>query len=633
MFKIFKGWAQERLDETLALLGLVFAEILTIFLALYEKGLIYVTFGALLCLACASYLLLRRRFYSLAVASLAPTDLKPKLYMALNILFFLLLSCSIISLYLRPDLYTRPLNYFVFVALMVTIVALEIVFLPHGKFYSYFALFKIIIIALGLQWSQLLIFPSLVGIDPWAHQSFTLQILDAAHIPEGLDYSDLPTTHLMIGATSLITGVNYKMAAMFSISLLQIVCDTFFIFLLGRFILGRKVGLLAALLLGIAVNHVLFGYLSIPNTAAAILTLPIIYLLFKLRREEPIISTLLAMLLMATLILTHPIVAVYLAILLFVFWAASRIFTKVYRQKPAIVVTLTTATLFSVAMFSWWTFVSGTIETLADLIRWGFSTEYWVTTPSIIGEMVTQYISGVPFSERLFNSLGTFLFFALSLIGCFYMISKRVGNRYSFAIAISGLIVLALAFIPQLVGRSILDDRWNYFSEISLAIPLGTALLLLWGVFRKNNLVKAAVVSISTFVLCFLVIMNPAANQDNHTFSPNIGFRLAFTESELQAMDTIAKVWDGKIGADWYSKTVFDYQLGVDEFFPIDESLYSGNFSENQDMLIMIRDEIWQHPYFAGAGPIKLEDDPRIALEEQGFARIHDFGGVSLYVK
>jgi hypothetical protein len=129
------------------------------------------------------------------------------------------------------------------------------------------------------------------------------------------------------------------------------------------------------------------------------------------------------------------------------------------------------------------------------------------------------------------------------------------------------------------------------------------------------------------------MIMGPTANLDNHTFSTNTGVRYAFAESELQAMDTISNVWDGKIGADWYSHTAFSFQLEIDEFYPVDDSLYGGDFSDRQDMLIMVRDEIWRHPFDAGTGPIKLEQDPRLALGEEGFGRIYDCGDVSAFVK
>lgn len=632
MPKVFEGWLDKPLDRILALLGLFLALVLTIWLALTTDSPLYVTAGLLFALGCASYLLLRRRFSSSTVASLAQTEPKPQLYTVLNILFFALFSYSVISAHLRSELYSRPLGYFISVALMVAIVAVEIIFLPRGKFYSCFALLKIILIALSLEWSQLLIFPDVVGIDPWAHKWFTTELLSTRHIPDlaGWGYSRMPLFHLMTGETSLIAGLNYKIATMSSIVLLHIVCNIIFVFLLGRFLLSPKGGLLAALLLGVATNYVMFGYSPIPNTAAVILMLPIIYLLFKVRRDKPIMSVSLAMLLMATLILMHTVTAMCLAILLFVLWAGLEIYGRLNREKLTATVTLTIATLFSVAMFSWWTLVSGHIRTLADLIKVGFTEEYFV--PGILVEETAQYMSGVPLFERLFNNFGMFLFFALSLIGCFYMISRRFGDRYSFATATGGVVLLALGFLPMAAGRSIIEERWHYFSQVMLAVPLAIALLLLCNALGKSNLVKASVVAITTFLLCFLMIMSPVANQDNHQFSPNTGARYAFTQSELQAADTVSKVWKGEIGADWYYGDVFRFELRFDEFSPIDDSLYTADFSERQDMLIMVRDEIREHPFNAGPGILKVEHDPGPALEEQGFSCVYSCGDVSAFI-
>ena len=407
--KIFEGQpgkAINELDKTLAFLGLLFSLILTIWLAITIDRPIYITVGIFSFLACAVYLLTRRNLPLSAIPSIDQIRANPWLYKVLNILFFLLLSYSILSIYLIPELYTRPLGYFISIALMAAIVAVEILFLSPNKSRIYFALFKIIILGLSLRWSQQLIFPSLVGIDPWAHQWFTLKILDAGHIPEGWGYSKLPVFHLITGAAMLITDLNYKMATMLSIGLLQVVCDTLFVFLLGRFILNAKVGLLAALLLMVANLHIVYGFWTIPNTAAVTLILPIIYLLFKIRKEKPTLAVSLSLLLMAVLILTHPIVTMCLAILLFVFWAGFQIYARLYGEKSATPVTLTIAILFTVAMFGYWTYVSGHLSGLARYMGEVFATELW----GIPLEVVTQrYMLGVPLLELLFKNLGVIL--------------------------------------------------------------------------------------------------------------------------------------------------------------------------------------------------------------------------------
>ncbi|MGZ7068841.1 MAG: hypothetical protein ACXVHT_11090, partial [Methanobacterium sp.] len=58
--------------------------------------------------------------------------------------------------------------------------------------------------------SQIFLFPSIIGMDPWWHQKFTLYIMESFHLPDiGYPYEKIPIFHLSIINTSLLTGLNY----------------------------------------------------------------------------------------------------------------------------------------------------------------------------------------------------------------------------------------------------------------------------------------------------------------------------------------------------------------------------------------------------------------------------------------
>ena len=579
---------------------------------------------SILCLMiCIGYLIIRRFIYPSSIPSLEGMTYSIRIYIMLNTLFFLLLSYSIISIYLRPDPYIRPLGYFISISLMAVIVANEILFLQPKKSYIRFTLCKIIIIGLSLQYSQILIFPSIVGVDPWWHQWFTLNILDQGHIPEGLEYSKLPLMQLMIGMTSLITDLGYKVATMFSISSLQVICDALFVFLLGKFLISTKVGLLAALLLEVANSHILFGYWTIPNTMAATLILPIIFIYFKLRRDNSFISTLLTIFIMGTLILTHTITSMCLAILIFVFWLSSTAYARLFDEKINQSVNWTICILFSTVMFAYWSYISGHILTLANLIKMGFY------NPLVNWRYSSLYY--IPLLERAVHHLGKFLYFGFSFIGCFYMSSKQFRNSNRFITIIGGMIILGLDFLSIIMMKDIISNRWDYFSQILMAVPLSLSLLLLNGIF-KNRFIKIFLMSLSIFSLSFLLIISSLANIDNRFFSPNIGVRSAFTESELQAMKTISEIWNGTIGCDRYGRIPYIFQLNR-EFADIDDSLYSGDFTDLQDIMILVREEIVKHSFFTSRGLLKLKYNLHIALDNQNFSNIYDCGSVNGYLQ
>jgi len=588
----------------------------------------YIMIGILCFIVCTGYLILRRFFYPSLIPSLEEFRGSTRFYITLNILFFLLLSYSIISIYLRPDTYIRPLGYFISKALMAVIVANEILFLSPKKSHICFTLCKIIIIGLSLQYSQILIFPNVVGVDPWWHQWFTLKIFNNWYIPEGFEYSKLPMMHLMSGITSLVTDLDYKMATMLSISFLQVICSALFIFLLGKFIISTKVGLLAALLLEVANTHIRFGYWTIPNTMAATLILPILFIYFKLRRDKPFISTLLAIFIMGTLILTHTITSMCLAILLFVFWLSSMAYAKLFDEKMSQSVNWTIFILFSIVMFAYWSYISGHILTLANFIKMGFY------NPLLNWRYTSLYY--IPLWEQVFFYLGTFLFFSLSFIGCFYIISKQFRNSNRFMTIIGGMVILFLDFFSLIMMKDIIANRWDYFSQILLAIPLSLSLLLLNGIF-KNRIIKGFLMSLSVFSLSFLLIMSPTANIDNRFFSPNTGVRFAYTDSEMIGTLFFARNSIGKISSDFHyirnpSSSIFAnyYNMSYDRLLSLDDSLYSGNFTRDGSIKI-IRREIVDRPFCLARGIYRIDYDPNIVLTNSGFNKIYDSYAITAY--
>ena len=615
----------QELDKNLAIFGLIASLILILWLVL--TGGRYIEVGAMLFLSCATYLAIRKHLFIRAISSLQDLSQNRSTYLFLNLLFFLLFFYSTISVVLRPELYSRPLGYFISTAFMVAILAIEILFLPKGKAYTSLILVKIMLIALSLRWIPQFIFPGLIGVDPWAHQMFATKILEAGTIPGGYPYSELPVMHLIIDATSLITGLDYKFATMLSISMLQFV-GLVFVFLLGRFIFNSKVGLLAALLLGIAGYWINLGVGVHPTTIGLVLVALSIYMILKAKKGKSFILSFLSLLVMGVLILTHTITALCLAILLFSFWLGYEAYKRLYRQKFDSPVTLYLSILFTVGMFTWWTYASGHISTIKELIEWGFRIERWQVAESYI-----QYMQTVPYFEYILSNLGFLLFFTFSIIGSFYLLAKRFGNRHSFALVLGGLVLVTIAFSSlalELTG--FLSHRWWFNAYLIIAIPAAIGFLLVCTYF-KSKFSMALVLGVLIFMISFFSITAPEANFDNRIYTQNTAARSAFTESELCAMNTISNLWDGRVGvasssADYY----FDYNrdMVAKEIVP---SLNTKDFTDCTNMIVIIRDEVVNNYFSFSGGGIKLDYDPREVLEEQGFDHIYESGSASAFFK
>jgi hypothetical protein len=612
------------IDIILAKLGIVCSIFLIIFLSITAFRPVYVLVGIFSLISFISYLYLAKKNKFPITFTL---DLKSNSYNAsllLNIIFFILFSYSLFSFHFRTELYERPLTYFISIILLVIIVAFEILVQEEKRIFHFFILLKVFLIGVSLEWSQILIYPSVVGIDPWWHQMFTSQMLDTGHIPQNYSYSKLPIMHILIGSNSLLMAQDYKTSAMLIVSLSQILIDSMFIFLIGDFLFNKKVGLMAALLVMISNYHIQFGYWSIPNTVGVIFILPIFYFIFVLKNKHSYYATILYLFLMAILILTHTISALSMAILLFICWTGFKVY-KYFYQPKSFPINLNLIVLFTTAMFGWWMFASGSINSLAKAIKFGFKIDVF----SAINKNTVDYLCNIPLYEQITVNIGMFLLFSLAFIGCLYMISKH-GNEYSFVFAIGGMFLLSLGFFSTISGHSIIEHRWWYISEILLSVPLALTLFQLVNAF-KSNIRSTIVVAAILFTISFFIVIGPQSNIDNPVFSKSYTDRLAFTESEIYAIKAFSQVANDTIDTDWYATKLNlnqDLNVNLNNF---DDSIYTGKFQHYKKRYLLIRNIITNNPFRTSGGIYKLDYSIENNLDNQKFNRIYDGKSVSVY--
>jgi len=383
-----------------------------------------------------------------------------------------------------------------------------------------------------------------------------------------------------------------------------------------------------------------------PNSMAMVFIPIVIYLLFRLRQQNPGASFALSALFMATVILTHNMAAVMLGGVLFCVWLGFEVHRMFRYQAAAGARILLVATiLFTGATLSYWT-VPGYTGTLRYLAQIGFrGGDYFdrlppghvtpppeeVTPPPAdttpLAMAVAHYHEHiVPFGERLFNQLGFLLFFGFAAIGALAMLSRSTRHRSGFAFVFAGLMILAVAFFGIITHRIFLEERWNHLSQVLLAVPVGVGLLWIAGLPGRKA-IGGALIALMIFALAFLMIVAPPANVDNRTLSPNTVFRGGFAESEFQAFGAAATIYDGALGIDPYGVRPLRLTLAPDnETSSIVVQLVSGNYSDCGDMLVLIRSEVATQPFPLRGTSFRLDHDPRQALTEQGFSKVY-FGG------
>ena len=169
------------LDQTLAIAGVILSLILIVYLGRSTGRAIYLLTGFLALISCLLWLSIRK---SHTFEYHLPESWTLTVFCATC--FFGLYTLSVLSVYLRPEFYERPLFYFILTALMAGIIAGEI--FTSGRRHAALILIQILLLAVSIAWSQLLIFPSLLGIDPWYHSALTSQITGEGFIPDGYAY-------------------------------------------------------------------------------------------------------------------------------------------------------------------------------------------------------------------------------------------------------------------------------------------------------------------------------------------------------------------------------------------------------------------------------------------------------------
>lgn len=292
-------------------------------------------------------------------------------------------------------------------------------------------------------------------------------------------------------------------------------------------------------------------------------------------------------------------------------------------------VSINLAVFFSVAMFSWWIYVTGHITTLGDIIKSGFSPDFFIHAPT----EVIAYLNTVPIFELLFNQLGLFLFFSISLIGFFYMISRKYSNSTMINYAIAGIVPLAIGFFSLVIGTYIIPDRWWYFSQILLAVSVSISLIMLYN-SMKSRFAKPIFLVLITIFISFLMIMSPEANVDNPIFSPNTGVRLAMTESEMTGTTFFMEksVHTLLLDSDFSNVVANYYYLHNPKIEPLDSYLLKGQFNIS-DRTIILRNILVDEPFRLFGQPYKLNYDPKQSMENQGLSCIYDCKSISCFFK
>jgi|GEM_PF-5177183 len=606
------------IDMKLSIIGLCLGIPFIIALVLFNFNLTYIIALALVIISMLIWVFFKKYFEVYEAIE------KPVQFKLLASLYFIILTITIIIWHSRDNEFERPLLLFVFVAIMCGIIAMEI--FHSSRSHSFIIIIQIIIVGCILLFSVTQMFPDIVGVDSYWHRWLTSKIIDNGSLQPGYDYSNMPIFHLLVGSTILILNVPYEYSAIVSISLVQLILGSLLIYLISRKVFGKvRIALLTALFATIGTYSVFMTLWAIPTTLAMIFVLITYYIIIKNWNQKTFLNSVLSIFFMFTLILTHTVTSVLLALIIFVIWVSNSTIIKMPKKnsKTELFVIFV---LFITTMLFWWSYASGlVIVKMSNLLSWGFSRDLFVRS---LSEYSNAFVL-TPLYEHILIYLGIFMYFSISIIGILFMLSKK-GNELTSSYALAGMAPLIISFIALVSGKTLLDERWWFYSQILLSLPVACAIFLIHSPHMKKYYLASIMRGCIVGLIVFLMIATPLANFDSHPLTPSSGVRYSPTESEIQAIRTSHALWQGDVAGDkYYAATVmanlgFSYKL-------IDESILTSNYSNCTDSMVLVRSEIVSSQIVVFDSPIRLNYNPNDALSSQGYSKIYVSGSVTGY--
>jgi len=500
--------------------------------------------GFVLLLSCLLYLVLRNKLLGHSFVSV--TEMTRRQKQMINIIFLLIFTTSLILWY--NQLYHRPMAYFILLALLAGLIAIEIASFREGNS-AWPILFKTILLSANIRIGIYYEFPSLNGPDTYAHFAFAQWITDTGFLPfEGRGMSNYlftPLFHIDISMTQILTSLSLKDSMFFSTGLASIILTALCVYLAGKSLAGSRAGLSMALLASGFTYLVIRGVNLIPESLSLCFFMLLVYLLFRERKQRAVV--LLIILLTFSIILTHQLSVFVIFVSIASLYIGKKIYGAIRRwgfPSGDNWITLGYTLFFGVSFIGYWMYIypdpnRSFFAYLVMSLKLSF-----ITAEFGMVERLTATAYHSTLTNALFSS-GYLILFFLAVGGALLWLSANKINSRKLAIIVAIIVIYAIAYGGTAFNiYSIIPYRWlilvsfllvllagQYTTEIiSLARPVAGRLLLFSLAF--------------TFV--FFSITTPCVNEESYFYAMERGDREQYTRQEMVAALTILDKYEGK---------------------------------------------------------------------------------------
>jgi len=554
-------------------------------------GSIFVILVSLtLILASGVYILLNRRRQLTTAKEDGPKPqnislIPPRLNQLLDIAFWgMLIVCLLL---ISQQVYVRPLSFLILISVMSAILGVQIF---AGRNTSY-CLIKILVIAILLRASVWFQFPGPVGRDPIKELDYMRQLVAVGHLNEYMEsYMFYPVAHILGAATHFITGMGLK-TSFFIISIAEVM-SLAFLFLIGKELFNKKIGLLAALIIAVSASHILYGsWMKGMSLGIAFLPILLFFLIASRRNGVTRPFLILSITIMFLLILTHTIAPFVTLVILVIAWIASQI-CRVFPSKAKFEspVLLATVLIFLVGLLSYWVYYAGMINYLGVMI------EQVLATGVVIQQPVASDRSVL---DITFQHLPKLVFVFFTILGGLSVLNIQNLDRKTLLqvwLLITAVLMMMVTFLINYMGTfgALIPARWFVFMNLLIALPSAIGILRMVGRKRWSNVVVPFVV-----LLLITGIMTTAYQANITQVVPWVTqSRDAFTTSEMMAAGTVSQKTDFKsdqyvhgeagIHADFLYRVLLIFEFNVPRAEAVDASpLFTEEETEYHGILLL----------------------------------------------
>lgn len=420
----------------------------------------------------------------------------------------------------------------------------------------------VLVLATVVRIAALATTPGYIGLDIWSHlPSFASGIIAAESLDAiaGDKYAISPLYHLSVISTALLADLSLRTALFLSVGV-GMLAAPLFVYLIARQLLDPRWALFAATTYALADHAILWGIYLVPTSLGLLFFFGVVYALFCIMRDGYTLgnATVFFAFLLAV-VFTHQVSSFIAAVVIGAAVLAQFVLLvpRLYPARPTNLIWVFSGCVFLLAGLWTITPYSGAGGSFTDTVLIFLIEAHQTTTGIAVEYGVPEADYGMrPIDSvvQLVEAAGFLLLVVVAGLGTIHTMNRKRADQRTLTLVFAAGTMAVFLLVPALLGiRTFLPGRWFAFLFVPLVI-LGAG-----GLKRLDaRTPRVALVFVLVFTLLFPLTM--AVSAPATVENPVVDERpqYAFSEAELNGMETIGEHTEEPIYTDYLYAEVFE---------------------------------------------------------------------------